>query len=158
MSVAKRIWNLFLDLFGFRRNSKYVNHYLNDANIKSSIYMTFIIIAIEIWMIIRNINKYVAPNWNNPANLKCSSNFDMLFTFIGLYILFIVCSLAVLIFAITYQIKRDSKASFITNIVSGSICILWPLLLFFEHLSYSYSCICINATVRYIYYFSYTIL
>ena len=135
MSVAKRIWNLFLDLFGFRRNSKYVNHYLNDANIRSSIYMTFIIIAIEIWMIVRNINKYVAPNWNNPANLKCSSNFDMLFTFIGLYILFIACSLAVLIFAITYQIKRDSKASFIINIVSGSICILWPLLLFFEHLS-----------------------
>ena len=57
-SILILIKNLFLDLFGFRRNSKYVKKYFNEANMRSTIYMSFVIIVLEIWLVIRNTNKY----------------------------------------------------------------------------------------------------
>ena len=135
MSFMRKGWEFIRDFFGFRKNSNYVKNYIIDANVKSSIYMAFVIIALEIWMIIRNVGKYVSPLWSNYGT-SFTSNFDLLFTYIGLYILFIVCSIAVLIFAITYMKHRQDKVGFILNIVMGGICILWPLLLFLEHLSF----------------------
>ena len=129
MTFFKKIGAFILDFFGFKRNSKYVRNYLNDANIKSSMYMAFIIIALEIWMIIRQINKYISPQWNNYAEAGFSSRFDLVFTYTSLYYLFIVAAVAMMVFAIIYINKFKGKASFITNIVVGSICILWALLL-----------------------------
>ena len=78
-----KAWNGFRDLFGIRRNSKYVNNYINEANIRSSIYMAFIVIVLEIWMIIRNVNKYVVPNWAEYTGFN--SRFDLLYTYIVMY-------------------------------------------------------------------------
>ncbi len=61
MNIIKKGWHVVSDFWGFRRNDKYVSKYLNDANIRSSIYMSFIVISIEIWMIIRQFNKYIIP-------------------------------------------------------------------------------------------------
>ena len=61
METLKKIWNGFLDLFGLRRNSKYVSNYLNHANMRSGVYMAIVIVAIEIWMIIRQSLEKVKP-------------------------------------------------------------------------------------------------
>ncbi len=154
MTTKVKILDFIRDLFGFRRNSRYVKNYLIDANVKSSIYMSFIIIVLEIWMIVRNIRKYVSPLWNNYT----TNNFDLLFTYTGLYILFIVCSLAILIFAITYMRKKESKAAFVTNTVFAGICIAWPFLLFLEHLSFDGSKAIVSSITTIIVYVSMTIL
>jgi hypothetical protein len=53
MNALKRIKDFIVDLFGFKKNPKYVRNYFHEANIRSSIYMAAIIIVLEIWMIIR---------------------------------------------------------------------------------------------------------
>ena len=133
MSKLKSFFNFLLELFGFKRNSKYVKAYLNEANIKSSIYMSSIIIVLEIWMIIRQIREYIIPGIDN-FQAPYTSNLDFIFGFMSFYVLFIVCSIAIIIFAITFLKKSNSKALFIANIIIASICILWPFLLFAEHI------------------------
>ncbi|MBR6071440.1 MAG: EAL domain-containing protein [Acholeplasmatales bacterium] len=154
MTRTKSLWNFIRDLFGFRKNSKYIKSYLNDANIKSSIYMSFIVIILEIWMIIRNLNKYVVPSWDSGT----TSNFDLLFAYTGLYILFIVCSAAVLVFAITYLKNEYTKSNFILNIVVACICLLWPFLLFLENLSFDGSKQIISSTTVIIVYVAMALL
>ena len=117
------------NLFGFKRNSKYVKNYLNEANIKSSIYMAFIVVLLEIWMIIRQTNKYIRPNWNNPGNLGYHSNIELIFGMTSLYWLFIMCAIAMFMFALFYVTKKRGKKSFITNLILGSLCMLWALFL-----------------------------
>lgn len=42
---------------GFNRNTKYQRTYLNETNIKTAIYMTFVVMILELWMIIRYVDK-----------------------------------------------------------------------------------------------------
>ena len=54
-------WNWFSTLFGLKKNSNYVRLYLDEANMRSGIYMAFVIFSIEIWMIIRQSIERVRP-------------------------------------------------------------------------------------------------
>ncbi len=151
-----RAWECFRNLFGLRKNSKYVNNYINEANIRSSIYMAFIVIVLEIWMIIRNVNKYVVPGWAEYVGFN--SRFDLLYTYVGLYILFIMCSAAVLFFAITFYKEIHNKGTLITNLVLSGICVLWPFLLFLEHLNFEGSKSIVNSITTLVVYFSMPLL
>ena len=133
MTVIKTVWDFLRDMLGFRKNTKYVRTYLNDVNVKSSIYMSFIIVAIEIWMIFRQIFKYIAPNWNEYEGF--SGKFNLIFTYTSLYYLFIMCSVAMFMFSLFYVKKINTKKSFITNILLGSLCVLWIFLLIPENIS-----------------------
>lgn len=119
-------------MFGFKKNTKYVKTYLNDANIKSSIYMSFIVIVLEIWMIFRQTRKYIHPYWNTYDKLGYNNRFQLIFGMTGLYILFIVCALAMFMFGLFYVIKKRGRGSFITNIILGSLCILWIFVMIIE--------------------------
>ena len=132
MNKLNTAWNFIRDMFGFRRNSKYVRTYLNDANVKSSIYMSFVVILLEIWMIVRQCNQYVVPNWATPDKYGYSSGFALLFGMTSLYFLFIMCSVAMMVFAIFHYKKIENKGSFITNIVLGLLCIVWAFIVFAE--------------------------
>ena len=133
MTVIKTVWDFLRDMLGFRKNTKYVRTYLNDVNVKSSIYMSFIIIVIEIWMIFRQIFKYIAPNWDSYEGF--SGKFNLIFTYTSLYYLFIMCSVAMFMFSLFYVNKINTRKSFITNIVLGSLCVLWIFLLIPENIS-----------------------
>ena len=133
MTVIKTVWDFLRDMLGFRKNTKYVRTYLNDVNVKSSIYMSFIIVAIEIWMIFRQIFKYITPNWDSYEGF--SGKFNLIFTYTSLYYLFIMCSVAMFMFSLFYVKKINTKKSFITNIVLGSLCVLWIFLLIPENIS-----------------------
>ena len=61
MKTLKKIGQKFLDIFGFRKNSKYVGNYLDSANMRSALYMSAIIVILEVWLLIRQTNKYIAP-------------------------------------------------------------------------------------------------
>lgn len=133
MTVIKTVWDFLRDMLGFRKNTKYVRTYLNEVNVKSSIYMSFIIVVIEIWMIFRQIFKYIAPNWDSYEGF--SDKFNLIFTYTSLYYLFIMCSVAMFMFSLFYVNKINTKKSFITNIVLGSLCVLWIFLLIPENIS-----------------------
>ena len=127
-----KLLSFLKSLFGFKKNSKYVKSYLNDSNIKSSIYMSFIVIVLEIWMIFRQTRKYIKPYWSSYDKLGYNNRFQLIFGMTGLYWLFIVCALAMFMFGLFYAIKKRGRGSFITNLVLGSLCILWILVLIIE--------------------------
>ncbi len=132
MSYIKRFFLFISDLLGFKKNSSYVKSYINDANVKSSIYMSFIVIVLELWMIIRNTNTYIIPGWAAAPN-----KFDLIYKLAGPYVLFLICATAVLVFAISYFKKKNYKGFFIANIVLSALCILYPLLLVKEKLDFN---------------------
>ena len=120
-----KVLSFFKNLFGFKKNTKYVKNHLNEANIRSSIFMSFIVIFLEIWMIFRQTRKYIKPYWDNPSGLGYKSNLELIFGMTSLYWLFIMCALAMLMFALFYVLKIRGKKSFRTNLILGTLCILW---------------------------------
>jgi len=54
----KNIFQWILHILGFQKLSESEKAFQRDANIRSTIYMSAIIIVLETWMIIRYIKKY----------------------------------------------------------------------------------------------------
>ena len=121
--------DLFKNLLGFKHNSKYVKSYLNDANIKSSIYMSFIVLVIETWMILRRfyLAKYIPNNWDSVSN-----KFELIFKYTGQYALFSVCAITVFLFSLFIANKKNNRGTLIANLITGSVCVLWGSLIVFE--------------------------
>ncbi len=110
-SILISIKNLFLDLFGFRINSKYVKKYFNEANMRSTIYMSFVIIILEIWLVIRNTNKYVI----GKDALKADFNwFLSMYNRTGTFWLFMIAGICMMVFSIFY-LKDKHKPSKLGN-------------------------------------------
>lgn len=142
VKTLKRCGNFLITFFGFKRNSKYVVKYLNDANIRSSIYMSFIVIAIEIWMIIRQFQKYILPAFDAYVEagneLTTAYVAQTIFNHISLFMLFIMVSLAVLVYAVNYLYKGYcNRTRRIVNYVISGVCVLWALFLIPTNVNYS---------------------
>lgn len=58
----KKVMKWLTDGLGFEKQSKYVDEYFFRANMRASIYMSVVVIVIEIWMIIRLTNTIFANN------------------------------------------------------------------------------------------------
>ena len=52
-----RFLNWTLEEIGFNKNSRYQRQYLNETNIRTAVYMSFIVMILEIWMIIRYVQQ-----------------------------------------------------------------------------------------------------
>jgi len=154
MEAIKKFKDSVFSLLGFKSNSKYVRNYLNEANVRSSIYMAAIIIVLEIWMIIRQFQRYIIvflsydetkyAAFHEAGYTKAeffeyyytkwgySGHVGYIFNSISFYILFILAAVAVLIYAISYfkntAYHRNKKYT-IANIIISSICILWIFML-----------------------------
>ena len=124
LEFLKKFWGWIRDLLGFRRNSKYVSNHLNEANIRSSIYMCFVILVIEIWMIFRSTNKYVIPAIESGTNW-----FDALFSNTSLFFLFIIASIAMLTFGVFYLDKKERRRDYVVPFIFGGALILYSLFL-----------------------------
>ena len=62
------VWNNIRRIFGLHSNSKYVRDYLNEANVRSGVFMSVIIFILEIWLLIRQTDKYIIPTMTDPNN------------------------------------------------------------------------------------------
>ncbi len=126
MEALKRVWNWFLDLFGIRKNSKYVSGYLNEANMRSGIYMAGVIAVLECWLIIRQHEKYIIPDVNNGTNY-----FDSLLTNTSLFWLMLFLGLSMFAYCILCNDKKISVKKVAIVITLASIgfvlCCLIPL-------------------------------
>ena len=64
LNILKRLKNIF----GFSHDSKYVKRYLDNANMRSGLFMSGVIVVLEIWMIIRYYVEDIIPDMaNNPS-------------------------------------------------------------------------------------------
>lgn len=115
-------------IFGFEKLTKYENDYLHDANIRSSSYMGVIVVALEIWMLIRQTYSKVIPKYQAGGNL-----FDLLVKYTTKYWLFLLIGLGLMLFCMFYQRDRKlTKGRFIALTVVGALCVLYTSVLSLE--------------------------
>ena len=135
MKYISKIWNGFLNIFGFRKNSKYVKGYLNEANMRSAVYMSSIIIILEIWLVIRQTNKYVIDRWSNP-NYQYGP-FQVIFQFTSSYWLLMFFGATMLLYSLLYLSHKKQSRAFIPTLVFAGITFalvcLFPLEIIFTN-------------------------
>ena len=124
-----------LGIFGIKRNSKYVGGYLNEANMRSGIYMSAVIFILEIWLVIRQTNKYVIDRFSNPKYIY--GPFQVFYMFTSNYWLLMMFGLAMMFYCLYYLSKKSKSRLFlITLIVAGIalvLCCLFPLEILFTN-------------------------
>ena len=124
-----KVLKFFGHLFGFEKITKSENNYLHESNLKSTGYMSFIVIGLEIWMLFRQSEKYIIPAVKEGAPL-----FKTIYDNVSLFILFIMVSLPLTILCLfTKRNEKLKKGNFIALLVSGLLCVLYGLTLPFEY-------------------------
>ena len=157
MKYISKIWNGFLNIFGIRKNSKYVKNYLNEANMRSAIYMSSVIFVLEVWLVIRQTNKYIYPTLTDPANT--TPWFQVIFSNVSLYFLMMFFGLAMLVYSIQYVSAKKTLGKMIIPIVAAglsiALCCLLPLE--FEYGSIAFAGVATTKVIRSVFRFMFYI-
>ena len=126
--MVKKFFLKVADLFGFTKSSKYIQNYLHKANIRSGIFMAAVVAILEIWLVIRQHQKYIIPAVQSGTNY-----FKSLFDNTSLFWLQMVMGISMFIYCLYYLASNNkyAKAYLISLIISSSIgivlCCLLPL-------------------------------
>ena len=83
----KRALSFLAHILGFETLSKYETDYLHDANIRSSSYMGFIVVLLEIWMLARQTRSKIIPKLEAGGDL-----FQLVVKYTSKYWLFLLIS------------------------------------------------------------------
>lgn len=126
-NFLKVFWGKTRDFFGLRKNSSYVKEYLNEANIRSGLFMALIIIILEVWLIIRQTSKYVIK-----AIADGTPFFQAIFQNLWSYFLLFSLGVAMFVYCLQYMREKKSKRLLITSIVFASISFVFACFLPFE--------------------------
>ena len=127
VDFVKRFWARFRDVFGIHRNSKYVKNYLNEANMRSGVFMSAIIVILEIWLTIRQTEKYIIPALQSGTPF-----FQAIFQNLWTYFLLMSLGGAMLVYCLQYLSKKKSKTKLILSIVFAGISLVFCCFLPFE--------------------------
>ena len=127
MEGVRKFFSSVAGFFGLRRNSKYVNDYIHKANMRSGIYLSAVVIILEIWLVCRQHQKYVIPQTLNGENY-----FVSLFNNTSLFWLLMVLSIAMLIYCAFYLSSKKKKPAMIAVLVPAGIGLILCCLLPFE--------------------------
>ena len=130
MKFLSKIWNGFLNIFGIKKNSKYVKGYLNEANMRSAVFMSSIIFVLEVWLVIRQTRKYIIPTMQDPNNTY--SLFRVIFSNTSLYFLMMFFGIAMLVYSLQYVSKQKTFSKMIIPIIAAGISLAICCLLPFE--------------------------
>ena len=130
MNFFSKLWNGFLNIFGIRKQSKYVKNYLNEANMRSAAFMSFVIFVLEVWLVIRQTRKYIIPTMQDPANTY--SLFRVVFINTSLYFLMMFFGIAMFVYSLQYISKKKTLSKMIIPIVFAGLSIALCCLLPFE--------------------------
>ncbi len=126
MNKFKLALSKVAEFLGFKRNSQYVNEYIHRTNIRSAIYMAGVVAILEIWLIIRQHQKYIIPSVQGGAPY-----FETLFNNTSLFWIMMVLGFSMFFYSLFFLSKKRSKALFITILVISAIgitlCCLLPL-------------------------------
>ena len=105
---------------GLYRNSKYETQYLNETNIRTAIYMSIVVISLEIWMLIRYVDK--------RPGLTFLEYFDGWTN----YLILLSSAAISLTFAIRFRVRENAeeRKKSIAGIVVGLLFLLLDILMF----------------------------
>ena len=139
MGTLSKIWNGFLNIFGLRKKSKYVKNYLNEANMRSAIFMSVVIFVLEIWLILRQTQKYIVPTLMDPANTY--SPFRVIFQNTSNFILLMSMGFAMFFYSVQYISKARSLKRLVWTLVfaglSLAVCALMPLEFYYNSIKFN---------------------
>ena len=127
INFLKAFWAKFRDIFGIHRNSKYVKNYLNEANMRSGVFMSAVIVILEVWLTIRQTQKYVIPAIQGGTPF-----FQAVFQNLWTYFLLMSLGGAMLVYCLQYLNKKKSKTKLILSIVFAGISLVFCCFLPFE--------------------------
>ena len=161
MKTLSKLWNGFLNIFGIRKNSKYVKNYLNEANMKSAVFMSFIIFVLEVWLVFRQTGKYIIPDiraLKADGKLTFQSFFQEVFMNTSNFFLLMSLGAAMFVYSLQYISKKQTLSKLIIPIVfagfSLAICCLLPLEFVYESIKFTSSINTIKGVMKIIFYFS----
>ena len=143
MKALQKIWNGFLSIFGIRKNSKYVKNYLNEANMKSAAYMSLVIFVLEIWLIIRQLDKYVIKRILDPNKLAqyIYGPFHVFHFHTADFWLLMLFGITMFLYCIFYLRKTAKSRLLIPTLVVAGItallCCLLPMTITFTNAYYA---------------------
>ncbi len=128
------------EIFGIHHNTKYVKGYLNEANMRSGIYMSGIIFILEAWLVIRQFDKYIIDILSNSAKLAKFDHgpFQVIFTYTSNFWLLMSFATAMFFYCLLYTRKKESfhiNSALPTLIASGisiALACLLPLEFYFS--------------------------
>ena len=123
----KKILLTFANIFGIPHNSKYVKKYLNKANMRSGIFMSAIIVILEIWLVIRQFHKYIIPQLQGGAQF-----FQSVFTNTSNFWLLMSFGVAMFFYCLYYIDERKRKWLFWSSIIASLVSITFVGFLPFE--------------------------
>ena len=131
MKILSSLWNGFLNIFGIRKNSKYVKNYLNEANMRSAVYMGFVIFVLEVWLVIRQFIEYVLPRLIDPANnlkpAEAAANlnaFEIFYKYTSIYIVMMSFGVAMFVYSLQYISKKRTLSKMIIPIVFAGLSLI----------------------------------
>ena len=159
MNTLRKLWNGFLNIFGLRKNSKYVKNYLNEANMKSAIFMSFVIFVLETWLVIRQTQKYIVPS---VIELGSSANFQNVFQIIfqntSNFFLLMFFGVAMFVYSLQYISKKQTLSKLVIPIVfaglSLAICCLFPLEFKYQSIKFNTDINTVKGVMKIIFYIS----
>ena len=104
---------------GLHRHTKYETQYINETNIRTAIYMAVVVIALEIWMLIRYVDK--------RPGLTFMKYFDGWTN----YLILLSSAWIILTLAISFKCKESGRkhGQSIIGIISGSLTLLLDILM-----------------------------
>ena len=161
MKTLSKLWNGFLNIFGLKKNSSYVKNYLNEANMKSGIFMSFVIFVLEGWLVIRQTDKYIIPSVRalmaaNNANFQ--SVFQVIFQNTSNFFLLMFFGVAMFVYSLQYISKKQTMSKMIIPIVfaglSLAICCLFPLEFKYKSIKFTTDINKVKAVMKIIFYVS----
>ena len=127
----KRFLKSIGHILGFEKLSKNVKDDINAFNLRSIMFMGAVIVALEIWLIIRQSTTYIVPKWGTM------DGFDLIFRYLSKYVLFLVVGIAIFFYSFTlnYKEKMSEKTRLIMNYIAPGVAIVYSFFLFKENLS-----------------------
>ena len=156
MKTLSKFWNGFLTIFGFRKNSKYVKNYLNEANMRSAVFMSVVIFVLEIWLVLRQTQKYIIPNLDSAKTF--SDVFKLIFQNTSNFFLLMSMGFAMFFYALQYIHKKKSKKKTIWAFVfagfSLCICALMPLEFVYKSIKFTNEVNTVKGIFKIIFYVS----
>ena len=127
--MVKKFFSKVAEILGIKRSSTYVKEYLHKANMRSGVFMSAVIVILEIWLIIRQTNKYVIDRLGSSSYVY--GRFQVFFMFTQTYWLLLTFGLAMLFYCIAFKHENPTFKKVLPVIfcagISLAICALMPL-------------------------------
>ena len=92
------MWKKIKNWTGLTRRSEYIIKYFHESNVRASVYMSLIVIALELWMI-ESLTEYVLTTEKVLTTMWLIDHY-------GWYVGLLICAVILLIYALAYLKKK----------------------------------------------------